>query len=136
MAVNNSTATLTQEMQVFYDKLFLERVQAETCYDFLTSKRSIPKNSGKVVYLTRQTAFTPSTTALTEGTTPTAAAFTAATVSATVAGYGEYTTFSDLFSSWASGFDFITSLEFTKALPKVFNFSSNSKDLLAILSRI
>jgi N4-gp56 family major capsid protein len=98
MAVNNSTATLTQEMAVFYDKLFLERLQAETCYDFLTSKRSIPKNSGKVVYLTRQTAFTPSTTALTEGTTPSAVAFSAATVSATVAGYGEYTTFSDLFS--------------------------------------
>lgn len=31
-------------------------------------------------------------------TTPTAVAFSAATVSATVAGYGEYTTFSDLFS--------------------------------------
>lgn len=98
MAVNNSTATLTQEMQTYYDKLFLERVVAETCYDFLTSKRSIPKNSGKVVYLTRQTAFTPTTAALTEGTTPSAVAFSAATVSATVAGYGEYTTFSDLFS--------------------------------------
>ena len=98
MAVNNSTATLTAEMSVYYDKLFLERVQAETCYDFLTSKRSIPKNSGKVVYLTRQTAFTPTTASLTEGTTPSAVAFSAATVSATVAGYGEYTTFSDLFS--------------------------------------
>lgn len=98
MAVNNSTATLTQEMAIYYDKLFLERLQAETCYDFLTSKRNIPKNSGKVVYLTRQTAFTPTTAALTEGTTPSAVAFSAATVSATLAGYGEYTTFSDLFS--------------------------------------
>ena len=67
MAVNNSTATLTNEMQTYYDKVFLERLQAETAYDFLTSKRSIPKNSGKVVYLTRQTAFTPTTGALTEG---------------------------------------------------------------------
>ncbi len=98
MAVNNSTATLTQEMAIYYDKLFLERLQAETCYDFLTSKRSIPKNSGKTVYMTRQTAFTPTTAALTEGTTPTAVAFSATTVSATVAGYGDYTTFSDLFS--------------------------------------
>ena len=98
MAVNNSTTTLTQEMSIYYDKLFLERLQAETCYDFLTSKRTIPKNSGKVIYMTRQTAFTPSTASLTEGTTPSAIAFSAATVSATVAGYGDYTTFSDLFS--------------------------------------
>lgn len=98
MAVNNSTATLTQEMQIFYDKVFLERLIAETAYDFLTSKRSVPKNSGKTVYFTRQTAFTPTTAALTEGTTPSAVAFSAATVSATLAGYGDYTTFSDLFS--------------------------------------
>jgi len=98
MAVNNSTATLTQEMSIYYDRLFLERLQSETCYDFLTSKRNVPKNSGKVVYLTRQTAFTPTITALTEGVTPTAVAFSATTVSATLAGYGEYTTFSDLFS--------------------------------------
>lgn len=98
MAVSNSTSTLTQEMATYYDKLFLERLQMETCYDFLTSKRSIPKNSGKTVYLTRQTAFTPTSAALTEGTTPSAVAFSATTVSATVAGYGDYTTFSDLFS--------------------------------------
>jgi len=97
MAQANLTTTLTQEMQTYYDKVFFERLQAETVYDFLTSKKSIPKNSGKVVYLTRQTAFTPSTGALTEGTTPSISAFSAETISATVAQYGGYSDFSELF---------------------------------------
>lgn len=85
-------------MQIFYDKVFLERLQVETCYDFLTSKRSIPKNSGKTVYFTRQTAFVPTSASLTEGTTPTVSQFTAATVSCTVAVYGAYSDFTDLFT--------------------------------------
>jgi len=98
MAQANLTTTLTPEMATFYDKVFLERLQVETCYDFLTSKKNIPKNSGKVVYFTRQTAFTATSGSLTEGTTPTVSAFTAATVSATVATYGKYADFSDLFA--------------------------------------
>lgn len=85
-------------MATFYDKVFLERLQLETAYDFLTSKRSVPANSGKTVYWTRQTAMTITTTALTEGTTPAATSLSATTVSATVVGYGDYATFSDLFS--------------------------------------
>jgi len=98
MSQANLTTTLTQEMSTYYDKVFLERLQVETCYDFLTSQKSIPKNSGKVVYFTRQTAFTPTTASLTEGTTPAVSAFSAATVSATVASYGKYADFSDLFA--------------------------------------
>jgi len=94
----NSTTTLTQEMGIFYNKVFLERLQLETAYDFLTTKKAIPANSGKVVYWTRQTAMTISTAALTEGTVPTATSMSATTVSATLAGYGDYATFSDLFS--------------------------------------
>lgn len=94
----NTTATLTQEMATYYDKVFLERLQLETAYDFLTSKRNVPANSGKVVYWTRQTAMTVSTAALTEGSVPTATSISATTVSATLAGYGAYATFSDLFS--------------------------------------
>lgn len=98
MAAINTTGTLTAEMQILYDKVFLERLQLETCYDFLTEKRSIPKNSGKTVYFTRQTAFVPTSAALTEGTTPTVSQFTASTVSCTVAAYGHYSDFTDLFA--------------------------------------
>jgi N4-gp56 family major capsid protein len=87
----NKTTTLTSEMQIFYNKVFLERAQLETCYDFLTAKEDFPKNSGKVMYFTRTTAFTPTTAALTEGATPTGIAFTSSTIVATVAPYGDTT---------------------------------------------
>lgn len=63
------TTTLTPEMALYYEKVFLERAQKEQVYSFLTegSRTSIPKNSGKSVAFTRQTAYTPSTGGLTEG---------------------------------------------------------------------
>jgi len=93
----NTTATLSPEMQIFYNKVFLERNMLETTYDFLTEKEDMPKNSGKVMYFTRTTAFTPNTAALTEGVTPTGVAFTSSTVSATVAIYGDTTQHSTYF---------------------------------------
>lgn len=85
-------------MAIVYSKVFLERLQLETVYDFLTTKKPVPANAGKVVYWTRQTAMTVSTAALTEGTIPAATSMSATTISATLAGYGDYATFSDLFS--------------------------------------
>lgn len=63
------TTTLTPEMALYYEKTFLERAQLEQVYSFLTegSRTSIPKNGGKSVAFTRQTAYTPSTGGLTEG---------------------------------------------------------------------
>lgn len=94
----NTTSSLTPEMQILWDKVFLERAQLETVYDFLTDKEDHPRNAGKVHYFTRTTAFTPTTAALTEGTTPTGIAFTSQTVSATVEEYGETTQVSSMLS--------------------------------------
>lgn len=92
-----TTTNLSAEMQIYYDKVFLERSMSEIQYNFLAVKKTMPKNSGKVVYFTRQTAFTPTTAALTEGTTPTGTPFSSETVSAQVAEYGDFTEFSSLF---------------------------------------
>lgn len=93
------TTTLTSEMQLYYEKTFLERAQMEQVYSFLTegSRTSIPKNSGKSVAFTRQTAYTPSTGGLTEGVNPTGTPFTSTTISATVVEHGNYSPFSSLF---------------------------------------
>jgi N4-gp56 family major capsid protein len=93
------TTTLTAEMALYYEKVFLERAQKEQVYSFLTegSRTSIPKNSGKSVAFTRQTAYTPSTGGLTEGTNPTGTPFTSTTISATVIERGNYSPFSSLF---------------------------------------
>lgn len=89
---------LSAEMQTFYDKVFLERLQMELTYDVLCDKKTVPMNSGKVVYFTRQTPFAAATTALTEGVNPDATAFSADTVSATLAEYGRLAKVSTLFS--------------------------------------
>ena len=95
------TTTLTPEMQTYYEKLFLERAILEQVYSFLTegSRTSIPKNGGKSVCFTRQTAYTPATAGLTEGQNPTGTPFTATTISATVIEHGNYSPFSSLFET-------------------------------------
>jgi len=93
----STTTDLTQEMQTYYDRVFLERAEYEQKYNFLAVKKNVPVNSGKVVYFTRQTAFTPKTAALTEGTTPTGTEFSASTASATLAEYGDTDQISSLF---------------------------------------
>ena len=101
MSVMTTTLTtpgnLTSTMQTFYDRVFLERAQAARKYDFLAIKKSIPKNSGKVVYFTRYTPFTVDSTAITEGVNPAEVNSTAATVIATAAIYGAYERVSTFF---------------------------------------
>lgn len=96
-AANSLTTTLTSEMSIYYDKVFLDRLVQEQVYNFLAIKKTVPKNSGKSVAFTRQTAFTPSSAALTEGQNPTGTPFSSTTVSATVASYGDYDAISSLF---------------------------------------
>lgn len=88
---------LTSTMQVFYDRVFLERAEGARKYDFLAIKKTVPKNSGRVVYFTRYTPFSVDTTSITEGTHPAAQNSTASTVSATAAIYGAYEQVSTFF---------------------------------------
>lgn len=92
-----STTGLTQEMQIFYDKIFLETADLVRKYDTLTVKKSFSKNSGTQVNFTRSTVLPAVTTALTEGTNPTVVDFSATTVSAQVAEYGNSTKITSLF---------------------------------------
>ncbi len=93
-----SNPGLTNTMQTFYDKVFLERAKTELRHDFGADVKNIPLNSGKVVYFTRFTPLALATTALSEAANPTAVDMTASTVSATLADYGSYTTVGSLYS--------------------------------------
>jgi N4-gp56 family major capsid protein len=101
MAVMTTSLTtpgnLTSTMQIFYDKVFLERAEAARRYDFLAVKKTVPKNSGKVVYFTRYTPFAVDATAITEGVNPSESNSTASTVIATAAIYGGYERVSTFF---------------------------------------
>jgi len=93
-----SNPGLTPPMQIFYDRTFLDRAMVELRYDYGAQVKNIPLNSGKTVYFTRFTPLAVATTALSEAANPTAADMTAATVSATLADYGNYTTVGSLYS--------------------------------------
>lgn len=93
-----SNPGLTSPMQIYYDRVFLERAKVELRYDFGADTKNIPMNSGKTVYFTRFTPLALVTTALSEAVNPTAVDMTTSTISATLADYGTYTTVGSLYS--------------------------------------
>ena len=93
-----SNPGLTQTMQIYYDRVFLERAMTELRHDFGAQVKNVPMNSGKVVYFTRFSPLALQTTALSEAANPSAINMTATTVSATLAEYGGYTTVGSLYS--------------------------------------
>jgi N4-gp56 family major capsid protein len=93
------TTGLTQVMQTFYDKKFLDRAKAELRHDFGAQVKNHKMNMGKVVRFTRFTPLALATTALTENTEPSAVDMTATNVDATLTEYGNYTIVSSLFSA-------------------------------------
>lgn len=93
-----SNPGLTNTMQIFYDRVFLDRAKIELRHDFGAQVRNVPMNSGKTVYFTRFSPLAVITSALSEAANPTAVDMTATTVSATLADYGTYTTVGSLYS--------------------------------------
>ena len=93
-----SNPGLTSPMQIYYDRVFLDRAKIELRYDFGAQTRNVPMNSGKTVYFTRFTPLALITTALSEAANPSAVDMTASTISATLAEYGTYTTVGSLYS--------------------------------------
>lgn len=84
----NTTSTLTQEAQTFYEKKFLARAEYESVFEQGAQMRNQPTNGGDVVKFTRHTPLATVTTALTQGTNPSEVALTAANVTAQLAEYG------------------------------------------------
>lgn len=83
-----TTGTLTQEMNDYYEKVFLARAEYEYIFSQGAQMRTQPSNTGKTVVFTRHTPLATATTALTEGVNPAEVSLTAANVSATLAEYG------------------------------------------------
>jgi N4-gp56 family major capsid protein len=93
-----SNPGLTAPMQIFYDRVFLERAKTELRHDFGAQVKNVPMNSGKTVYFTRFTPLALATTALSEASNPSAVNMTAVNISAVLADYGNYTTVGSLYS--------------------------------------
>jgi len=94
----NKTSTLTQLMQTYYDRQFLERAKPSLAMWQFGQKRNLPVNEGILINYTRYTVLPAATTPLTEGANPAGLDLSATTVTATIAEYGDYTQISSLVS--------------------------------------
>jgi N4-gp56 family major capsid protein len=97
MASNNLTTGLTDHMSTFYDKVFLERAKLMLVHAVGAQVKKIKRNMGKTVQWNRMTPLAVATSAITEGTTPSAVAMSTTAVSAAAAQYANYTQTSDLY---------------------------------------
>ena len=94
----SAASSLITPVQVYYDKVFLDRAKIELRHDFGAQVKNVPLNSGAVVRWTRFSPLALITSALSEATNPAEVAMTATQVSATLAEYGNVTNVSSLFS--------------------------------------
>ena len=85
-------------MSTFYDKVFLDRAELALTYDVGAQVKTLPTNSGKVVYFNRFSPLAVVTSAISEAVVPSAVDMTSTIVSATVADYGTYTKVGTLFN--------------------------------------
>lgn len=99
MASTTDAAALSGVMQTYWDKLFLDRAVNELRHDYGATKKTMPRNSGKVVNFNRFSQLALATTAITESDfLPTAVNMTSTVVSATIAEYGNYAKVSQFFN--------------------------------------
>lgn len=94
----STTSTLSQLMQTYYDKLFIDMVKRVSIFDQGAQIRPLPQGSGKVVYFQRYSPLAIISSSPTEGSNPSAVDLSAVNVSCTVAEYASYTTISKLLS--------------------------------------
>lgn len=97
--MTSTAAGLSNLLSIYYDRKFLDRAKLMLSFDFGAAKKTIPGGEGTTVKWNRMTPLAVATTALTDGSSsPAAVDMTSTQVSAVVAGYGNWTAVSDLFS--------------------------------------
>lgn len=80
---------------LYYDRMFLDRLELNLMFDQLTEKKKMPARSGNNVTWTRYANFSANTSPLSPGVIPAAINMSAAQISATPEQYGDFITLSD-----------------------------------------
>lgn len=96
--MSSTTATLSQQMQTYYDDLFISTAEHTLVHEEGAQMRPLPKSEGKIVYFNRYTPLTIISAALTEASNPSAVNLSSTNVSTTVSEFGSYTKISKLLS--------------------------------------
>lgn len=98
-APNNTTSSLSNEVAIWYDKVFLERARAMLVHQEGAQLRGIDGNVGKQTIFNRFRPIAVTTTALSEGVNPTDNTLVSDQVTATLAEYGKSVYVSRLLST-------------------------------------
>lgn len=88
MSIANTTSSLSNEVAIYYDRRFLERARAMLVHQEGAQLRGVDGNVGKEVIFNRFSPLSLVTSALSEGTNPTAVSLTDTQVTVTLAEYG------------------------------------------------
>ena len=88
--------SLSLENKEFYDKTLLKRLLPTLVYFNYGQKRSLPKNSGKIITFRKYNSLAPVNSPLTEGVTPAGNSLSVSEIQATVEQYGDYIEISDV----------------------------------------
>lgn len=97
--MTSTTTGLANIMNIFYDRIFLDRAKLMLSHDFGAQRKVIPANSGSQIKWNRFTPLAVATTPLTEGSAnPTAVDMSTTVISATMQTFGNFTPVSDLFN--------------------------------------
>lgn len=89
-----STTAISQLMQTFYDRLFIDTEKHTLIWEQGAQMRPVPASEGEVVYFTKYTPLAIITAETTEGSNPSAVNLSATTVSTTLSEFGAFTTIS------------------------------------------
>lgn len=92
---NTGLAQLPANLQGYYDRRLLERVNNLIVHDKFAQMRSLPANNGTKVNFRRYNNIAPATTPLTEGVTPSGSSLSSVEISATIQQYGDFVTLTD-----------------------------------------
>lgn len=91
-----STGTITHLATVYYDRVALSALRKKFMFWKGVDNRTLPMKNGKTIQFYRYSQLGSNTVAATEGDVSTSLALTSATVSATVAQYADFISFSDM----------------------------------------
>lgn len=90
------TASLSDEMKIFYSDYLIDNAKPKLVHDQFGQKHPIPKNGGKTIEFRKYSPLGKMLTPLTEGVTPDGQSLTVSVIESTVNQYGGYITLSDM----------------------------------------
>ncbi len=91
-----TTASISADMQTFYDKALIELATPNLVHEQFAQKRKLPKNSGSSIEFRSFSSLPKVSEALTEGVTPAGSSLNVKSITCTPEAYGDYVQLSDI----------------------------------------